>query len=70
MHADEFLADEALRLAGGDDIHKVTGLVATYRSVAHESDGCGDLDEAVKDLERELRSYVIQRRIDSSRSWA
>ncbi len=70
MQADEYLADEALRLADGADIHKVTGLVATYRSVAHESDGCGYLDDAVKDLEREIRSYVVQRRMNSSRGWS
>ena len=69
MQADEFLADEALRLADGADIHKVTGLVATYRSVAHESDGCGYLDTAVKDLERELRSYVAERRMKATRGW-
>jgi hypothetical protein len=56
MHSDEVLATEAMNLADGSDIHDVTGMVAMYRSVAREGlDATG--------LERELRRYVVQKRV-------
>lgn len=53
---DDALANEAISLADGADIHDVTGMVAMYRAVARE--GCD-----ATDLERELRSYVVRKRV-------
>ena len=49
------LADEALTLADGADIHDVAGLVAIYRHLE---------DAATRDeIERELRSFVARKRL-------
>lgn len=55
MPVDESLATEALSLADGTDIHRVTGLVAMYRVVAKS--GC-----ETTEFERELHSFVIRKR--------
>jgi hypothetical protein len=57
---DDSPAVEALNLADGSDIHKIAGLVATFRSLAREG-----LDAS--DLERELRRYVARKRQDRLR---
>ena len=58
--ADDSPAVEALNLADGSDIHKIAGLVATFRSLAREG-----LDAS--ELERELRRYVARKRQDRLR---
>jgi hypothetical protein len=56
MPIDDSLATEALNLADGADIHNVAGMVAVYRSLMLEG-----LD--ARELERELRRYVVQKRV-------
>ena len=50
------LADDALTLADGADIHDVAGLVAIYRSIE---------DAATRDeIEHELRAFVNRKRME------
>jgi hypothetical protein len=51
------LAIEAMSLTDGADIHDVAGLVAIYRAMIREH-----LDAT--QLERELRSYVVRKRME------
>jgi hypothetical protein len=53
------LANQALNLADGSDIHAVAGTVAVYRSLIRDG-----LDAS--ELERELRSYVARKRQERS----
>jgi hypothetical protein len=51
---DETLADEALFLADGSDVHDIAALVGTYRKCPAE------VEEA---FERELRAFVARKRL-------
>ena len=51
---DESLADEALFLADGADIHDVAALVGTYRNCPAE---------VQPEFERELRAFVARKRL-------
>jgi hypothetical protein len=57
MQNDDALATEASNLADGADIHDVAGMVAMYRGMVR--DGCD-----ATDMERELRRYVVRKRLE------
>jgi hypothetical protein len=48
------IAHEALYLADGADIHDIAGLVGIYRS----------LDDDCEEIERELRAFVVRKRLE------
>jgi hypothetical protein len=60
------LADEALVLADGADIHKITGMVANYRSLGQQSADDG-LHAVAAEFERELRAFVVRKRAERVR---
>jgi hypothetical protein len=53
---DETLADEALFLADGSDVHDIAALVGTYRKL----DGPAEIQQ---EFERELRAFVARKRL-------
>jgi hypothetical protein len=57
------LADEAMVLADGADIHKITGLVCNYRSLGQQSADEG-LHAVAAEFERELRAFVARKRAE------
>ena len=61
------LADEALVLADGADIHRITGLVGNYRSLGHQSADDG-LHDVAAEFERELRAFVARKRAERVKS--
>lgn len=54
---DSSFADEALLLADGADVHNIKALVATYRNLKKPV-------EILDEIERELRSFVVRKRLE------
>ena len=58
MQVDTNLADDAISLADGTDIHDIASLVAMYRTLSNQP----DLEDAIANLEHSLRAFVARKR--------